>query len=427
MGIEISKIPFPNQDILEVILSYLSVDDVRNLMVTSKYIHLQAVTNREFWLKRAQQLYAIDPTHFRSLKVPSIYEQNVLVKKVCEAHIEYCAIKAQIFSADSASEVTMSFPAVVDCISVDTTASLMAVATSKKIEIFSLLEFGGPAIVVVDTEIEQYRLFLRPPVDEGRHHFDVHNWVDRSDVDSVVPRYFPAMRRPLKKSENYLATYIVEFDALVAYSLKRHGDFDPTPTNISYAQSACRQISFVYDYNVVGACLLLLIDRDCSFVVERHHIPSGQITEKFLVASPSDLLEPRLAYPHVLIAQKPLSENAGYADESLRSYGVSIIMDDPGRRFGDIRIPRRFPRIRANMLHHATSSDVLFHAFVNYGDPGTHFVFVGERRLRFCEFVDFVIPTFCFEPFGLSIIYARGSDVTLVRFYDHLDSFSLSQ
>ena len=434
MGIEISKIPFPNQDVSECILKYLSVDDARELMITSKYIHHQVVTIREFWLKRAQQLFAIDPAHFRALKDPSVYEQSVLVKKVCEAHIEYCAIKAQIFSADSASDVSMSFPTVVDGISVDTAASLMAVATSKKIEIFSLLEFGSPAIVTIDTAIECYRqivlhgdfLFLRPPVDEHRHHFDVYNWASHADVCSVVPRYFPAMRRPLKKSEYYLATYILDFDGIVAYSLGRHDDFNPTPVNISYDRSVSGQISFVYDYDVVGKDIFLLIDRDASFVVERHHIPTGQITEKFLVASPSVLHEPRLAYPHVLIAQKPLSGNANYADENFRFYGVNIVIDDPGRRYGEIRVPRHFSRIRANMLHHATSSDVFFHALVDYSEPGTRFVFVGENRFRVCEYVDFVIPTFCFEPFGLSIIYARGNNVTLVRFYDHLDSFSLS-
>ena len=95
MGITISKIIFPNQDVSDCIMSFLSVDDARELMITSRYIHQLVVTDRDFWLKRAQRLYAIDPAHFRALRNPSEFDQKSLIRKVQEAHIEYCAIKAQ--------------------------------------------------------------------------------------------------------------------------------------------------------------------------------------------------------------------------------------------------------------------------------------------------------------------------------------------
>ena len=204
MGANVSYLPDLAQN---SVLSNLLVEDARNLMITSKEIHLQVVTNRSFWIKQAKVLHDVDPITFHDQSQPLEFPQNELVKKVCEADIEFEAIKAQIRSGNGfASTIHMSVSEEVDCISVDIHTSLLAVAMGNRIDIFSLLAFGDPALRSVGTGINSHLrqivlhgdfLYCRSPINDS-HHTNVHNHVEQSHVLSVAPRYVSSMNYSLR-------------------------------------------------------------------------------------------------------------------------------------------------------------------------------------------------------------------------------------
>ena len=293
------------------ILSYVTVDDAKSLMQTCKTWYDEIVANRPFWLEKGRQLYKKDPSHFQRLRDPSFFDNLALVKHVCAANAEFIAIRAQIFSGRSAATecIIQPFGQQIQCISADPVSSLLVIAFANKIEIYSLLSFGDPPLRVIPTEVNEYRqiiihgdfLYIRPPTDLSIFHFDVHDWENSMPLIAVPPRYALAKKRPMRMSDQFLVAFDGGADRILAYPITRDRFF-PNPIQIAYDDGNAERC-LLYDYNVNGAQLLVIVERDyVYFFCERYDAHTGQMLQRILVAFPAVFHEPRLAYPHILIA-----------------------------------------------------------------------------------------------------------------------------
>ena len=256
---------------------------------------------------------------------------------------------------------------------------------------------------------------MRPPVDQSSHHFDVYDWESYMPLLAVPPRYALAKVRPLKKSDEFLVAFDSGADRLLAYPIARDR-FSPNPIRIAYDDGTAERC-LLYDYNINDAQLLLIVERDyVYFFCERYDVHTGLMLQRILVAFPAVFHEPRLAYPHILIAQMPATSSP-FVDESHRIFGLNLVLDDPLRVNNRPEIPRQFGWIPAHMPLLGPSVGN-FLALVDFGIQRTHFVYTGDFRFRLTEHVKEPISPFCFAPFGLSFLYAHGNDVTLVRFFE---------
>ena len=419
MGNSFGRIPFLVQ---ETVLSFLTVQEAKQLMHTSRAIRRMVAANRAFWAARALRLYDIDSALFLRLKDPLRFNQETLVKHVCAAHDMLLDIQANIrLRAQNGRDSSLYVRGRVNCVSVDERACLIAVAVEDfKVRVYSLLRFGDPPLRVIDyTNVDQLILhgnilFTRPAQNSLEFFLDSYNWKMNLEMASLAPTHSAMQKFYVKKSEQYLVAYNHFQHATKAYPLVENG-FSQSAVKIQFAPHSVLQ-----DFLVRGGDLLAIFVIACVSTFQQYRIATGELIKEFLVAYPADFHSPRLAYPYVLVTQKPPSTTPIYLDDYFLVFGTCMDLNRPNS------IPENRGRIIASGKINDTSSNSQFLALVDYRDQRNKIVYLDRHDylLRVIESVE-CSPSYCFASFGLSYIFARGSVIFLRRFYDMQEIVSL--
>ena len=417
MGNSMTKIDVPIQD---TIGQYLMVQDAKALMQTCKLAHRYVFLNRPYWVTKARQLHALDPAVFPQLKDVEKYDQAQLVKLVCDGNKQCDEIRQQIFKGEWVTRMTVPIKDDgVQCITVDVKRSLLGIALKREIQIRSLNNLSDPPLCTISTEIKGYTqivlhgnlLLSRPPKSKKYNHADVVNWAANFPLESLPGENY-CHCRPLIKSDGRVATYNIRTNEIKIYSLGVD-DYKKRPTIISYKGTHAR--TWVYDYQFRGPSILVLLHQLGGYYFEQRDIGQNRVLLRFLVASPTCYHEPKIAHPHVLLIQTP--EAAHWDDETkYRVYGRNQFIEAPKPGDDDAVLPQFLGHFAASAMLRSNNDDALFLALVHPGSVRTNFFFIGGKQFRPCNYVDKVIPSGCFEPCGLSMIYSDGSNITHTRF-----------
>ena len=412
-------------DACDSIGSYLTVKDAARLKEASKDCYNHVNNCRSFWLNKAKEYHDLDPAIFQHLKQPEAFGEMALIRLVCLAYAKHVKIKGQIknkWVTRLGIPITQSANRSVHCIAVDINTSMLAVGIKKEIQVHSLLRFGDAPLMVIPTEIPEYRqlllhgdyVFSRPPKKGEEVNAMVHNWRSGAPAQDLIGAYSTCKVYDLLKSDRYIVAYDLNPTQgdIMAYSLGSNS------YKAVAKRSSVRGDGWVMDMSINRAHLLLLIRRSHSITFEERAIATNLIVRKFLVALPPEFNEPKIVFPHVHSVLKPERQHVEDKESQYRVFGRVFNIKDIPPPNTELRSTWGFGRFPASGFCRSSSDRALFFALNHQGITQTNFFYNGDGNFWPSDFVSQIIKPQCFQPFGLSIVYAHGGKVYLVSFVD---------
>ena len=410
------SIPLPARDL---VASYLSVFDIQNVMAANRALRVSLSQDRPLWVKRAAYFYEMDPILFEELGRPDDFETEDLGWKVGFSYTTLSRTLLNISShannpdLNAPTEETLALPNRVRNLSVDQVAGRVALEFEHSvIKIYDLENLSAEPLrsIVPNPRSKQILLhgamvFMRRPNEPDLYHCDIYNWRVDVNMASLEPPYEDARAIPLRASKNFLIAFDRGRHSALAYSLSAVG-YSVEPTVIKWCSETC----FI-DHQIHNDTLLCLGTRYGSYFYFDVHIPSGEYRRHFLVASPVDFHFPRLAFPFVLVTQRPIMSPVDAGDFNI--FGARILVSDCRTRCGY----RRY--LMAEYKVPSSSSNDQFIFLVNTQNRTIDVVYNGYPGPIFAK-VD-SLPIRCqlnapVASYGLSYVFVTGNQLKIRRF-----------
>ena len=401
-----ASIPLP---CWERVLSYLPLPDVQSLMKSNSDVCELIHQNRYFWHERAQQFYRLDPSAFSVLSNSETDILYGLVQRVCRAWIHLEATEGNV-ATDVHSTMDYDMKGDVLLISVDQLYGRIAVHFEEgETRIFDIENMGqGPIRTVRVQPLREMILhgpviFMRESPRREEFHTEVHNWRLDIGMAALRPGYMRICGAPLKKSYDFLLAYDMHCHAALAYPLTKEG-YKVEPLSIKFPSG-----TVLHDHDIIKSRIYTVLAQDGAAYFMEFSLPNGELVKRYLIACPIEFHEPRIAYPYVLITQRPF--NGDLARQNSGIYGARI------------RIPGNINRVTSDrfvvadeLLDTPTTSD--YYIFLkDIANNNVKIVVVGDPSAPF-HVVDTVPLTdnCVIAAWGLSIIYVRDTRLVIRRY-----------
>ena len=399
------------------ILSYLELDEAKNLALANKSLYEQVMSNRPFWCSQARQLYVRDPCIFVRLRSPARFEQDVLVKLVSRAHSQFQEIESKIVT-NTGNEKWIWFSHRILSIAVDETNARVAVfLDNRDFLVYSLSRFGDDPIVVyalpeVSSMVLHDRfVFFRPSQNMAEHNADVVDWENGFHMPSLSPGVHIADPWPYKKSEDYLVFYHSATSKILAYPLAKD-KYDTEFRSVSLPAG-----TELEDYATNKSSVLAIFAQSGAYYYGRFDIESSQMFNKFLVASPTGTNSPKIVYPNILVNLTPTTRRTLGGRETARYIimGARSFIPSPNP------ITTMTDRVLASGILADPASAPQFVFVTDVYDRRSRIIYVGNHRYFGELGIAYSDPEYVMASFGLSYLFARSNLLMLRYFYDARD------
>ena len=415
------SLPFP---CWENILSYLGVFDVQNLMEADENIRRHLMDNRFFWIKRARRIYEIDPTLFPQFARVGGETVNELFYAVTRANFQLQRSYINVSRNDPTEEIHIDMGHEAVLISVDQKKGFLALHLSNlETRIYALSDLrAGPLRTLrlgplKEMLIQGDTLFLRTtPVSES-YHTTAYNWRIVVDMPGFRPGANMIYGAPLKISQRYLMAWNKPNNAALVYPLSTQGYKDQgTVYSLEPHVIVFPVGHFLHDYAINESTIYAIFASGGAFIHMDFSVPDGITKRAFHIAMPLDLFQPRLAFPYVMVNQRPFNGDGMLCDH-MRDDRDRIVFG------GKYWIPASYPRMERNgfvvagdMVETPTSTD--YFMFVRNHTNG----FVKVLRLADENLAFRVVDTFPLRDStiiaccGLAYFYTNDRILVLRRF-----------
>ena len=429
MGNFLCKLPLLVRD---NILEFLRVEDVKNLMRVDDQVQASIGSHRSFWIREAESLYYIDPALFMRLKSHHLFNDDALVRLVCDAHTKYLETVGNILAANS-EDMVHSVGRKIITIAIDEEAGRIAVSLDNDtLEIHSLLRLRDPPLRSVCIEgihhmvLHRDVVFLRHTRCPSKYHTDVYNWRIGMNMLSLTPGSEDIGCFRLKFSNRFLLAFDHPAQCTLAYQLNGAG-YCVHPFRVPLPQPG-----YMRDHGTRDDRLFALLEVGRKWEFYELNIFDGRVLRAFLVAAPCFLYNPKIAYPYVMVTQvnrhhiphrqRRSPPPYGAARAPFYAYGPRILIDGPD----DVVL-------EANPIHSdggikCASSRGNFIFIADGRNEHSKIIFVGDPTLPFrpSDFAEHVYHGGPCSPgivsFGLSVIFVQR-DLLVFRNYSGVREF----
>lgn len=430
MGNSLCKLPLL---VRENILEFLRVEDVKNLIRADDRVRASIVSHRSFWVREAERLYYIDPALFMRLKSHHLFNDDALVRLVCDAHARYLKTVGNILAANS-EDVVHSVGQKIITVAIDEEAGNIALSLGNQmLEIHSLLRLRDPPLRTVCIEgihhmvLHRNVVFLRHTRCPDKYHTDVYNWKAGLDMASLTPGSDDIGCFRLKFSNRFLLAFDHPAQCTLAYQLNGAG-YCVNPFRVPLPRPG-----YMRDQGTRDDRLFALLEVGSKWEFCELNILDGRTLRVFLVAAPCFLYNPKIAYPYIMVTQVNRHHVAHIGRHSPRfdtaarvlfyAYGPRILIDglnndvltaDPIHSDGGIKCASS----RGN--------------FILIGDgrnEHSKIIFVGDPSLPFrpSDFAEHVYTGGPCSPgivsFGLSVVFVQRDLLIVRKYYDDGEIF----
>lgn len=314
MGNHISRAPVLIQD---NIMSFLSVQDAKNLMMVDENSNAMAAESRGFWLRKAKILHYTDPAAFSRLNEAEDFETEQLLQYVIRSDNMFQEALQNIRTGAS-EEMTINFEDKIHKIAVDVVSGTIALQMNYfDTHIYSLLRFGDPPLKslystpgIEEMILHGSILFFRPSRHPQQFHTDAMEWHEEVYRTSLGPPVDLDDYLPLKNSEEILLSANSATSQIQAYRLFSSG-YDPAAVVVHIPNG-----EKLVDYAAKEDRIIAITKRQRFFKVVTIDSNNGNVLQRFLLRHRTSAYDPRIAYPYILLAKKTFDLDIQYTISS---------------------------------------------------------------------------------------------------------------
>ena len=394
----------------ERIIHYLPIPDIIQLCHADEECFILIRRNRLLWQSRAQQFFDLDPSLFARFAMTESDPLHDLVPAVCRADAMVTSVKANI---ESDNQIIRTHPVggEVVLMSVDQKKRRVAVQLRTNIiRIYNLERMDGHVCGFESHRLQEMVLhgsvlFKREAANPSVFHTDVYSWTVEVEMKGLHPGYQRNCPAPLKRCDEHLMAYDRINHAALAYPLYLDG-YHVHPHVVPFPPN-----TFLHDYAIRKNVIYAILSDGTAFVFVDFVLPSGEPNRKLVIATPTELHEPRISFPYVLITQRPFNH-----DGNRRNIGVY------GAR---IWIPGTYARVEggttvvADYMVDPVSSSEYFLFLRDLRHSRTYVVRLGDMDTSFG-----VVDTINSEEepiiasYGLSFVYCYSNRLVIRSYAD---------